>query len=371
MKIGFDAKRIYHNSSGLGNYGRDIVRILSEYYSDNKYFLYNPKPKKISRLKEKDNILEVLPQKKIWRFFSSIWRQGPIVKQLKQDEISIYHGLTGELPNGIQFTSIKSVVTIHDLIFIRYPKLYSFFDRKIHIQKVKFSTKNAHKIIAISEQTKRDLVEFLKIDASKIEVIYQGCHATFKDLKSHDFIDFVRNKFNLPQDFIFNVGAINERKNILTLIKAIEKIDIPLIIVGGKTNYYKILETYINNNNLEKKVRFLEGVSMPELSAMYQMAKIFVYPSIFEGFGIPIIEALYSKTPVITSFGSCFSEAGGPNSIYIKPKDSNILSKSIQALLLDKQRQKEMSVKGYDYVQRFNDEKIVEAYIKVYREINN
>jgi glycosyltransferase involved in cell wall biosynthesis len=371
MKIGFDAKRIYHNTSGLGNFGRDLVRILSEFYPNNIFNLYNPKFKTVKRLQLKDNIVEKLPVKKIWKKFSSIWRQGPIVHQLQKDKIDIFHGLSGEIPKGIQKTSIKTVVTIHDLIFIRYPKLYSFFDRKIHLKKVNFSANNADKIIAISEQTKRDIVKYLKIDKDKIDVIYQGCHGTFKEEKSIKIKNEVKLKFNLPENFVLNVGAINERKNILSLIKSIENLEVPLIIIGGKTSYFNVLESYIKEHNLSNKVRFLENVSMPELSTIYQMASVFVYPSIFEGFGIPIIEALYSKTPVITSTGSCFSEAGGPNSIYVKPNDIETLSAKIELVLNDKKMANNMIEKGFNFVQRFNDDVIAKKYFSVYKSLVN
>ena len=371
MKIGFDAKRIYHNTTGLGNYGRDLIRILSKFYPTNTYNLYNPKPKKVKRLQPKNNIVELLPSTKLWRFFSPIWRQGPIVHQLENDTIEIFHGLSGEIPKGIQKNSIKSVVTIHDLIFIRYPNLYSFFDRIIHLKKVRFSANNADKIIAISEQTKRDIVQYLNVDESKIEVIYQGCHATFKEEKSSKFKSEVKGKFKLPKKFILNVGALNERKNILSLIKSIQNIATPLIIIGGKTAYFKVLETYIKENQLQEKVRFLENVSMPELAAIYQMASVFVYPSIFEGFGIPIIEALYSKTPVITSTGSCFSEAGGPNSIYVEPNDVATLSAKIELVLNDKKMANNMIEKGFGFVQKFNDNVIAKEYFSIYKSLVN
>lgn len=371
MKIGFDAKRIYHNTSGLGNYGRDLVRILSEFYPENSYVLYNPKTKKVDRLKKAKNLTEVLPSLKIWQKLSSFWRQGPIVKQLVQDNIKLFHGLTGELPRGLKKTSVKSVVTIHDLIFIRYPKLYSFFDRKIHLKKAKYAVDNADRIIAISEQTKEDIVQFLNIDKDKIDVIYQGCHQTFKELKTKEFKDSVVSKFNLPKKFILNVGSINERKNILSLIKSIKEIDTTLIIVGSKTSYFTVLEQYIKDSNLENKVHFLENVNMQELSAIYQLATVFVYPSIFEGFGIPIIEALYSKTPVITSTGSCFAEAGGPSSIYVDPGNVKGLSENINNLLKDEDLQIAMIKNGFKYVQQFNDDLIADNYINIYKQVLN
>ena len=370
MRLGFDAKRIFHNTTGLGNYSRDLISVLNKFYPNDEYRLYNPKPKKIDSFQLTAQTTEILPKQKIWQKFSSIWRQGPIVKQLKEEKIDIYHGLTGEIPRGLSKSGIKSVVTIHDLIFVRYPKLYPFFDRKIHFKKFLYAAENADKIIAISEQTKRDIVEFLKIDEAKIEVIYQGCNAVFKEKQTEKFKKEILNKYNLPDKFILNVGTIEERKNVISVVKAIKNIDIPLVIVGGKTSYFKDVVKCVEQHNLENRVYFLEKLSIQELSALYQMATIFVYPSIFEGFGIPIIEAIYSKTPVITSKGSCFSEAGGLNSIYINSKDVEDLEYNIQFLLNNPNKREEIVSKGYEFVQKFNDENIAKSYMNLYKKLH-
>ncbi len=369
MRIGFDGKRAFHNATGLGNYSRDLLKILATHFSDNEYFVYNTKPKKIDRLSSFKNIIEKLPESNFWKKFSSIWRQGPIVKQLKKDNLDVYHGLSGEIPRGIQKTGISTVVTIHDLIFVRYPKLYSFFDRKIHFNKFKYAAEKADKVIAISEQTKNDIVDFLKIDASKIEVIYQGCHSVFKEQISDDFKTRVKEKFKLPENFILNVGTIEERKNLLSILKAIKSLNTDLVVVGRKTEYYQRIESYLKENNLSNRVHFLEGVALKELASIYQMADIFVYPSIFEGFGIPIIEALYSKTPVITTKGGVFPEAGGPNSCYVNPNNTEEFSEAIEEILKDKSLHNEMVEKGYTFVQKFNDDVIANNIMKLYRSI--
>lgn len=369
MNIGFDAKRIFHNTTGLGNYGRDLVRILNDSFPNDKFFLYNPKPKKVKRFQFTEQTIEVLPKSAFWRKFSSLWRQGPVVRQLKEDNIELYHGLSGEIPRGLKSAQIKSIVTIHDLIFIRYPELYSFFDRKIHYKKFLYAAQNSDKIVAISEQTKKDIIEFLKIDSEKIEVIYQGCHQVFKDVQSPEFKESVLKKFNLPSQFILNVGTIEPRKNILTVVKAIRDVDIPLVIVGKKKPYYKEVETYIAEHKMEHRIYFLEGLALNELSALYKMATIFVYPSIFEGFGIPIIEALYSKTPVITSTGSCFSEAGGPDSIYIDPNDIEKIKSAIEILLDNSGKREDIAKKGFEFVQKFNDKQIASNYRELYQSI--
>jgi len=366
-RIGFDAKRAFHNTTGLGNYSRDTLRILSSFYPNNLYYLYNPKKGKRNLYTLSDNNIEIFPKSKIWKKFSSIWRQRAIVKQLVADEIEIYHGLSGELPRGINKTNIKTVVTIHDLIFVRYPALYSYFDRKIHFNKFKYAAEVADIVIAISQQTKRDIIDFLKIDPAKIVVVYQGCSDAFKVDYEAELIQATKEKFKLPSNFILNVGTIEARKNLLNLVKAIENIDTKLVVVGGdKSDYAKKVKQYVMDHNLSDKVFFLKNVALQELAIIYKLANLFVYPSIFEGFGIPIIEALYSKTAVITSKEGCFSEAGGKDSIYIDPSNVNEIKAAIQKVIKNPSLRMAMEEKGHTFAQQFNDDKIVKNLHDLY-----
>ena len=369
MKIAFDAKRAYHNTTGLGNYSRDTIRILSQHYPQHQYFLFNPK--KGSHFKvEASNTSEVLPDSKFYKKFSSVWRQGPIINQLVKNDIDIYHGLTNELPKGIHKSGIKTVVTVHDLIFIRFPQLYPPIDRRIYKAKFKHACKVADVIITISKQTKRDIIEFFGIDPDKIKVVYQGCHQVFQKEIEPSILEKVRKKYTLPEKFILNVGTIEERKNLLSVVKAIKNLDdVHLVVVGKETNYTKQVVSYIADNQLDKRVSFLKNISIDELAALYQLAVIFVYPSIFEGFGIPIIEALFSKTPVITSTGSCFREAGGADSIYCEPYDVKVLSQSIEKLWHDKNLRKDMAQKGLSYVQKFTDPIIADNLANLYKQL--
>ena len=370
MNIGFDAKRFFHNSTGLGNYSRDLIRILSKYYPENKYFLYNPKKSKSKVFDFNDiNVFEQLPKSVFFKKFKHYWRQKGILKDLIKDEITLFHGLSGELPIGIKRNNIKSIVTIHDLIFIRYPNLYSFFDRKIHYLKFKKAAINADKIIAISEQTKKDIITFFKIKPEKIEVIYQGCQSVFKQTYSELEKQSVANKFGLPKEFVLNVGTIEKRKNALLIVKAIRNCDTTLVLIGKKTKYAIEIEEYINTHKLEDKVLFLNGITSQELAIIYQLATIFVYPSLFEGFGIPIIEALYSKTPVISTVDGVFKEAGGPDTIYIDPNNEEELQGKIQLLLNDGNLRNEISTRGYEFVQRFNDEIIAKKIMDCYKNL--
>jgi glycosyltransferase involved in cell wall biosynthesis len=288
-----------------------LIRILKQFYPGNQYLLYNPKaPKKHVFDADNKHIVEVRPEGAFFKLLPSVWRQFKIVNDLKKNGIKLFHGLSGEIPTGLKQQGIKSMVTVHDLIFLRFPKFYSFFDRKIHTIKARHSTRNADVVVAVSEQTKNDVVEFFGVDPSKIKVIYQGCQDVYKQkFPSHE-IERVRKKFKLPKQYLLNVGTIEERKNILVGVKAIRDLDTHLAIVGSETEYTRIIKEYIRKNRMENKVSFLKGVPNDELAMLYQGASVFIYPSLFEGFGIPIIEALFSDIPVITSKGGSLQLGG-------------------------------------------------------------
>ncbi|MFY1046244.1 glycosyltransferase family 4 protein [Chryseobacterium sp. GP-SGM7] len=364
MKIAFDAKRFFHNASGLGNYSRDLVRILSQYFPENEYFLLNKnKSERGSDILENPNVQFVETSK------GTMSRQFKMGKDAQRQNADIFHGLSGELPLKWDKKPIKKIVTIHDLIFVRYPQYYSFFDRKIHFWKFKKAANSADKIIAISEQTKRDIIQFLKIPESKIEVIYQGCHKAFKEHQSDELTQQTKKKFRLPERFILNVGTIEDRKNLLNIVKAIKGTNIPLVVIGKKTKYFRKIEDFIQKNKLEKQVYFLEGVSMDELAVIYKLADIFIYPSFFEGFGIPVIEALFSKTVAVTSNTSCLPEAGGPDSVYIDPNNYLDIQSKIKFLWDNESERKRRADKGFEFVQKFNDEPIANQIMNLYKKI--
>lgn len=364
MKIAFDAKRFFHNTSGLGNYSRDLVRILSEYEPENEYLLFNKnKSERGKDILERPNVHFIETSN------GNLSRQLKMGKDAQKQGVDIFHGLSGELPLKWDPKPIKKVVTIHDLIFVRYPQYYSFFDRKIHFWKFKKAVDTADKIIAISEQTKRDIIQYLKVPETKIEVIYQGCHHAFKEQQSPELMKAVKEKFKLPERFVLNVGTIEDRKNLLNVVKAINGTDIPLVVVGRKTKYYQKIERFLKKNKMEKQVLFLEGVSMDELACLYKLADIFVYPSFFEGFGIPVIEALFSKTVVVTSNTSCLPEAGGKDSMYVNPDNDLDIRAKLKFLWENESERKRREEKGFEFVQKFNDEPIAEELMNFYQKI--
>jgi glycosyltransferase involved in cell wall biosynthesis len=369
MIIGFDGKRFFHNNTGLGNYSRSLIKVMSRYFPENQYLLYNPKPTNKHTLQGfNKSVIEILPEGFFFKKFKSLWRLTFVSNKIKKQNISIFHGLSGEIPLGLP-KKIKKIVTIHDLIFIRYPNLYSYFDRKIHFLKFKYAAQKSDVVVAISQQTKNDIVSFLKIPEDKIKVIYQGCNEVYKQVFTEIEIENTLKKYQLPEEYILNVGTVEKRKNLLILLKSITKTNKNVVVIGKKTSYFKEIWSFIVSNNLEKQVFFLKDLTLEEMAMIYQKSTLFVYPSVFEGFGIPIIEALYSKTPVITSKGSCFSEAGGPFSIYVDPENDLELKKAILSVWKNPNKQLEMTTKGYEYVQKFNDDIIAKEWINTYKKL--
>jgi glycosyltransferase involved in cell wall biosynthesis len=369
MNIGFDAKRAIQNNTGLGNYSRYVIEILSKYYPDNQYILFAPKQKENSRLStilSRTNISFIFPRG-ISRTFSSLWRIMGVKKDIRKNNLAVYHGLSNELPLGIKKAGVKSVVTIHDLIFLRYPEYYKPIDRMIYRFKFRLACRKADKIIAVSECTKRDIVSFFHIPEEKIAVVYQGCHPSFRQKVSEDKRSEIREKYSLPARFILSVGSIEARKNLLLVVKALKNIpEIHLVAVGKSTPYQLEVEKYAEKSGVQSRVHILNTVSFEDLPALYQSAALFVYPSFFEGFGIPIIEALTSEIPVIAATGSCLEEAGGPGSLYINPNNDKELSERITEVLTDKALATRMLEAGKEYVKRFSEKTIASEIISIY-----
>lgn len=373
MKIGFDAKRFFLNQTGLGNYSRDLVKGVLELEEENEYFLFTPDGEidlKTRFLKEHSNT-KIIKPKGLYKKFKSYWRSVRLEKELLKNEVELFHGLSHEIPKKNKLSKIKYVTTIHDLIFLRYPENYGKIDRGIYKKKVEYACANSDVIIAISEQTKRDLIEFLKVPEDKIKVVYQSCATSFGHQSDYRYKELVRKKYNLPENYILYVGTIEKRKNLVALVEAIGKSNtqLPLVAVGKQTDYTKEVIEKINEYKLGSQVALLQNVNFLDLPSIYQSANLFVYPSFFEGFGIPVLEALYSQVPVIAATGSCLEEAGGPNSIYVDPHDTEQLAQEIDRVIEYTNLQLMMKEKGIEYAKRFTSQKQAEEVMKIYKEL--
>jgi len=201
MKIAFDAKRAYQNATGLGHYSRTLISSLAVFYPQHHYYLCAPKLTNrfdIARLKNVENII---PDNFFSKKLTSLWRSNWATKELQKKSIDIYHGLSNEIPIGIQKTATRSAVTIHDLIFERYPEQYNWIDVHIYRQKFKYACKYADHIIAISQQTKDDIVSFYKIPEYKITICYQSCDPAFAKTISEDEKVRIKKSYQLPDRF--------------------------------------------------------------------------------------------------------------------------------------------------------------------------
>jgi len=373
MKIGFDAKRAFFNNTGLGNYSRDTIRILGQYYSNNEYHLYTPKEIKndrLSFLKNQNHFFIHSPLGFFNQKFSSIWRTLRLKNDLIKDGISHFHGLSHELPYGINKTEIKTVVSIHDLIAIRYPQYFKKADRVSYVKKSRYACEIADKIIAVSQQTKEDIIRFFNISEDKIEVVYQGCNKIFQQEQKDDFKEVVRSRYQLPKQYLLYVGTIEERKNLISLLKCLKELpNYQLVVIGNGKKYKTECLNFIHTHKMNNRVLMLSDLSLKEMAAIYQQADIMIYPSFFEGFGIPILESLFCGIPVITSQGGCFSEPGGPHSSYINPNDIEQMKSEILDISSNKTRRKKMIEEGKKHAQNFTDDKIAERLIELYRTI--
>ena len=284
MKIGFDAKRAFTNHRGLGTYGRETIRIMATCAPENQYYLFTPDVDPTIRINRLDNQVVKLPSFYIGSFTRTLWRTFRITSHAEKLGLDVYHGLSHELPYGIEKTKVHTVVTMHDLLFLKQPELFPAFDRKMYCKKYLRSCKVADKVIAVSERTKHDLLELTDTPESKIEVVYQGCSPQFKTLVNETRKKSLKEQYGLPEQFLLNVGAFEPRKNQLLILKALKagKIDMPLVMAGRTTDYLKELQKYITENGLQNQVKLLPDFPAADLPALYQCASLFVFPSTYE-----------------------------------------------------------------------------------------
>jgi len=375
-KIAFDAKRIFNNQTGLGNYSRTLLDNLYRFFPEQSYLLYTP------RLPGNQNkYSKQFTTKAANTRFKHIWRSYSIRKDLERDEIDLYHGLSNEIPFWLK--NIKTVVTIHDVIFKVLPNTYPQLDRWLYEEKTKYACKHADKIIAISEQTKADIIKFYDTDPARIEVIYQPCQPIFyEEEKVAEKLGDTFNMFpnlsylkDLPSEYILYVGSIIERKNLLNAVKAIELLRenqrIPLVVVGNGKGYKKIVQDYIAAKKLEKWVVWLPDLtSVQALKHIYEKAQLLIYPSYYEGFGLPIVEAMLCEVPVITSNVSALKEAGGQAAKLINPNDVMAMSVAIQEIIEDSNLKRWMGEKGRAAaLKRFDPKRLTAEVIKVYQKL--
>ena len=371
MIIGFDAKRIVRNGTGLGSYSRTLVNnLIAQCPEDTELRLYAP-DKGIDALRNqiKPGVTWCYPS-----LFSPLmkpyWRSHGIVNDLKRDGVEVFHGLSGELPIGLRKAGIKGVVTIHDLIFLRHPEWYNPVDVMFYKWKFHKTLKEATKIIAISECTKRDIMHYGKVEPERIELIYQSFSPQFKQNSSpqnNTASEENSSLFTLNSSlkrYILSVGTVEERKNLGLAVKALDYLpdNVHLVAVGRQTDYAKSLPKH-------PRLHLMGQLPIEELTALYDGAEAFVYPSRYEGFGIPIIEAISRGLPVVACTGSCLEEAGGPDSIYVDPDDAQAMANAIKSVLKGAPDREQRIERSKEYIKRFEGNDVAAQVMQLYQNL--
>ncbi len=379
MLIGFDAKRVFRNNTGLGNYSRGVIGGVMSYELRVKseagtVVLYTPSVKGRYEHFFENMPLRVVEPKGGWKVMKSVWRSVGVSRAVKKDGVELFHGLSHELPYGLP-KGVKKIVTIHDLIVFRFPEFFKPADRVIHRLKMRHACRVADVVVAISEQTKCDLMEFLEVPEEKIRVVYQSCDSAFWGVKgSEEGVKGsertnveVREKYGLPDRYVLCVGTLEERKNQLRVIEAMKRLpeDVALVLVGRPRGDYGQRVLACTN----ERVRVLSGASFTDFPSLYRGAVASVYLSRFEGFGIPVLESLCCDCPVVTSDVSSMPEAGGDAALYAAPEDVDTVAAHLLRLCTDETFRQERIEKGRLQRRKFAPEKVSADMMDVYKSL--
>ncbi len=374
MRIGIDARAIYPNMDGIGRYGYNLIRTLSQMDPHSEYVIY----------KNQDYIGTITPQKNFQEKVLSVRRfslleQLMLPRILQADELDLFHSLHLSLP---LFYSGMSLLTIHDIMPVLFAWFFShlgplrygahFYFKLI----VRASIKKAVKIIVPSIYTKNDLVQHLGVKEDKIVVCHEAVDPHFHLIDKKYGWARLRRKYGLSSPFLLYVGNFRPYKNVERLLKAYAKwlssfggMDHNLVIVGEDRTRVSRIKTLVTNLGLRDKVVFLGFVSDEDLVVLMNCAEAFISPSIYEGFGLPVLEAMACGTPVITSNAASLPEVVGGAGITIDPYDVEGLTRAIQRVLTDEHLKQNMSEKGLQRAQSFSWIETAQKILVLYGEL--
>lgn len=370
MNIGFDAKRIYDNTTGLGGYGRSLLHNLLRWFPQNNYQLFvhekyfRPSPFKYQNFVDKTFVSN--------HYLSDLWRSSDINADIANSGVEIFHGLSNELPFSMP-ANVKSIVTIHDIIFHKFPDYFPLLDRKIYQYKVKKACENSSAIVAVSASTRNDLIEDFKIPEEKIFIVNPSWGREFEYKYTNWFTELLRHKYKIPFQFVLYVGATSQRKNLKVVIDALEfpeNSEFPLVVVSNGGDTLEEMESYVYHKDIRQRVFFLKNIPWYELPGIYHMAKCLVYPSFYEGFGLPIIEALRMGVPVVASDNSSLREAGGTGATYVDATDVEGWADAINKTMMDTSYSQKLILDGRNYIERFTPQVVTSAMVDLYSWVN-
>ncbi len=350
MRIGFDAKRFFNNASGLGNYSRKLIADLHQFRPDFDLQLF------IQKKVENTSESIVYPEG-----FSKFWRTWGMGKTIGRENLDVFHGLSNELPFDIP-QNVKKIVTIHDVIFKQFPRYYPFFDRNIYHLKTKFALSKSDKVLATSEATKHQILKFYDVDESKIEVVYQGVEKAYYEHQA---------KFTNDEKYFVYTSSFTKRKNHLALLEAFslskKQHQWNLKLIGLNGEMLPTIKHAINELKINKRVEVLVDLPQNEVLKLMQNASAFVYPSLFEGFGIPLAEAAAVGLPMAVSRNAIFTELAEESALYFHPNDEKEMAAQLITLTTDEARISQLA-KRNQLLAKIDSKRIVEQLSKIYCE---
>ena len=372
MNIAIDATILRRQNSGTGFYIINLITGLLEVDEDNEYIIFGDKEiiNKLVYINKKNFTLENAKFKS--RVIRVFWQLFVLPFKLKKLKINVLHS-TNYITPLFKF-NFKIIVTIHDLTFFLFPEMFTITKRLLFKFLVPFFIKRSDEIIVPSESTKEDILRLFKINQEKIAVTFESYPAYYNSEINKLNSKAILEKYGIIKNYFLFVGMIEPRKNILSILKAFveldSELDEDLVIVGRKGWHYKEIEKFmddIKDKKLKNKIIFTGFVSELELVSLYQNATIFIYPSFYEGFGIPPLEAMICGAPVITSNTSSLPEVVGDAAIKINPYDYLELKEAIKFLKNNPQKRVELIKKGKNQAKKFSLNNFAINTINVYK----
>lgn len=375
MRIGFDVRPFLKEETGVGIYFKNLLFALSRFDKDNHYYLFSSSWKdrfshdkipQFERLHFRDFRYPV-------RLINHLWyRLGwPKLDTFFKTELDLTHSPTPLfLP-----TKGRKIVTVYDLFFLDFPELGDREARRHFSRKMDDSLKKADGVVTISQFTKDHVLQRFNLDSAKVHVVHLGISHDRWTSVTQDEIEAVKTNLNLPSSFVLFVGAFEPRKNLLRLLDAVKRIHdtlekIPLVLVGRAGQDSDKLVTKIKELGLQEHVIFLGYLEERELRAVYRLATLFVFPSLQEGFGLPLLEAMVSQTPIAASFAPALPEILQNAALFFDPNEPEDMAEKIICLLSDEELRGDLIAKGRQRALDFNWDTTAEQTLAIYRAVN-
>ncbi|MCH8821581.1 glycosyltransferase family 4 protein [Patescibacteria group bacterium] len=365
MIIGIDASRIDEtDGTGTNNYSNNLIMALGDLDRKNKYVLYFRDLPKNYNVGNANVSTRILGSPIFWTQF-----RLSLECLTKPPEILFVPAHTIPI---IRRPKLKTIVTVHDL-GAEFLEAYHRFPQKIYLNwSTQYIARHATHMIAVSNSTKKDLMDTLKVPSSRISVVYEGVDHKFFYRRDAQEVRKVRLKYGLDSKYLLFVGTIQPRKNIIKLIQAYAKLQnrkVDLVLVGKPGWLYDEIYKAPKKYSVSSFVKFLGFVSEEDLPSLYSGSEAFVLPSLYEGFGLPILEAMACEVPVITSNTSSMPEVSGDNALLVKPNDVNDMSYNLSRILNEEDLRLKLKDKGREWARKFSWEKAAKETIRVFEKV--